>query len=236
MKRVLFDLAALIVRILIGVIFVAHGLQKWQGGLGSVSKMMGQSGVPLPQLAAVFTATAETVGGILLIIGLLVRVAAVALLVVLGGAFAFVHVGHGILSSGGGWELVGALGSVCLLLLVLGGGRASVDQVLTHWYQRKAERRRAGLETAGASAGAAPAAAAPAPPTRAAPAPPAPPAESRPAAPTQPMPRSTPAEDTTAPRQHLPDDGSQRPGNLSDKDMSDLDALFNDEHRKPPNR
>ncbi|MDR8408339.1 DoxX family protein [Nonomuraea sp. 3-1Str] len=228
MKRVMFDLAALIVRIVIGVIFVAHGLQKWQGGLGAVSKMMGQSGVPLPQLAAAFTATVETVGGILLIIGLLVRPAAVALLVVLGGAFVFVHRGHGILSSSGGWELVGALGSVCLLLLVLGGGRASVDQVLTHWYRRKAEHRHAAQETAGASAGAAPAA-----PTRAAP---VPPAESQPAPPTQPMPRSTPAEDTTAPRQHPPDDGSHRPGNLSDQDMSDLDALFNDEHRKPPNR
>ncbi|MFD2357392.1 DoxX family protein [Nonomuraea ferruginea] len=37
MKRVIFDVAALIARVVIGVIFVAHGLQKWTAGLGGPS-------------------------------------------------------------------------------------------------------------------------------------------------------------------------------------------------------
>ncbi|GAA2301429.1 hypothetical protein GCM10010149_58280 [Nonomuraea roseoviolacea subsp. roseoviolacea] len=257
MKRIVFDVAALISRVLIGVIFVASGLQKWQAGLGATSKMFTQSGVPLPQLAAAYATMAETLGGVLLIIGLAVRLGSLALLVVLGGAFAFVHMGHGISSKTGGWEFVGALAATCVLLLALGGGRIGVDAVLSGWYRRRRTQKEAAVAPAGAGKAKAPKTAPTEPmyrgPIPAVPkAPPAPaeaatpPAEpaAPPAEPTQPMHRSAapgdpggPAAEDTTPRHPYGDQG-RRPGDLNEEDMSDIDALFSEDHptRKPPNR
>lgn len=143
MKRVLYDIAALIVRVVVGVIFVAHGWQKWQSGLGATSEGFAQLGVPQPQLAAAFSTVAETVGGALLIIGLLVRPAALALLIGMIGAIAFAHWNNGVFVQEGGWELAAALGSVALLLLALGGGRLSLDGIIHGIYRKRAQRRAA---------------------------------------------------------------------------------------------
>ncbi|MFI6499805.1 DoxX family protein [Nonomuraea typhae] len=135
--RLVFDLAALIARVTIGVIFVAHGWQKWQAGPGSIAQMFTQSGVPYPELAAGFTTIAELVGGSFLILGMLVRVAALALLAVSAGAIIFVHAKNGIFVSDMGWELVGALGACCLLLLATGGGRIGVDGIVNAFFRRR---------------------------------------------------------------------------------------------------
>ncbi|MFI6908466.1 DoxX family membrane protein [Nonomuraea sp. NPDC050394] len=136
--KLAFDLAALISRVTIGVIFVAHGWQKWQNGLGPTSQMFTQSGVPQPELAAGFTTVAELVGGSFLIIGLLTRLAALALLCVSLGAIIFVHGKNGIFVTDLGWELVGALGAACLLLLAVGAGRISVDSIARTILSRRA--------------------------------------------------------------------------------------------------
>ncbi|MFE0154224.1 DoxX family membrane protein [Nonomuraea sp. NPDC059007] len=136
--KLAFDLAALISRVTIGVIFVAHGWQKWQNGLGPTSQMFTQSGVPQPELAAGFTTVAELVGGSFLIIGLLTRLAALALLCVSLGAIIFVHGKNGIFVTDMGWELVGALGAACLLLLAAGAGRISVDSIARTILSRRA--------------------------------------------------------------------------------------------------
>lgn len=146
MNRVLFDLAALISRVTIGVIFVAHGWQKWQNGIDATSTMFTQAGVPLPELAAGFTTVAETVGGAFLIIGLLTRVAALCLLVVSVGAIAYVHSWNGIFVANNGWELVGALAAACLLFVVLGAGRISVDGIFRSMFGKRAERKVADQE------------------------------------------------------------------------------------------
>ncbi|MEV0586922.1 DoxX family protein [Nonomuraea sp. NPDC050310] len=127
MKKVPVDIAALIARIVLGVIFVAHGWQKWQNGIDATTQMFTQAGVPQPQLAATFTMVAELVGGALLILGLFVRVAALLLLAVTIGAMIFVHFRNGIFIADNGWELVGALGAGCLMLMATGGGRLGLD-------------------------------------------------------------------------------------------------------------
>ncbi|MFI6298404.1 DoxX family protein [Nonomuraea sp. NPDC050790] len=146
--KLAFDLAALIARVTIGVIFVAHGWQKWQNGLGPTSEMFTRSGVWQPELAAGFTTVAELVGGSFLIIGLLTRLAALALLCVSLGAIIFVHGKNGIFVTNMGWELVGALGAACLLLLAAGAGRISADGII-----RTVLRRRAADQTLPESTG-----------------------------------------------------------------------------------
>lgn len=143
MKRLVFDLAALIARIVVGVIFVAHGWQKWQNGLGATAQGFRQAGIPSPEFAAGYATVAETLGGACLILGFLVRVAALALLLNMIFAFIFVHAGHGIFVQNHGWELAGALGVVSLLLLALGGGRWGIDGIIGSVFSRRAERRAA---------------------------------------------------------------------------------------------
>lgn len=130
MKRVIFDVAALIARVVVGVIFVAHGLQKWTQGLGATSAGFTEMGVPLPGVAAAFATILEVVGGVLLILGLAVRVVALLLLIDMIGAIVFVHGANGVFVQDSGWELAAALGVACLLLAALGGGRIGLDAIV----------------------------------------------------------------------------------------------------------
>lgn len=70
------DLALLAARILLGVVLIAHGLQKLTAGFDGVTAMFAGMGIPLPQAAAAFAIGAEVVGGALLILGFLTPLAA----------------------------------------------------------------------------------------------------------------------------------------------------------------
>ncbi|MFI7453729.1 DoxX family protein [Nonomuraea sp. NPDC049714] len=241
MKRAVYDIAALIARVVVGVIFVAHGWQKWQGGLGATSEGFAQMGVPQPQLAAAFSTVVETVGGALLIIGLLVRPAALLLLIGMIGAIAFAHWNNGVFVQEGGWELAAALGSVALLLLALGGGRLGLDGIIHGIYRKRAQRRAAEKASAGR----------PAPAHREDTQPvyrdeqPGYRPERPPREDTQPVYRDDtqtgyredagpgPQDET---RQHpVPRQPSgHRSDALSEEDMRDVNALIGDEQRRPP--
>lgn len=216
MKRVLFDVAALIARIVTGVIFVAHGWQKWQGGLGATTQGFREIGIPMPDLAAGYSTVVETVGGILLILGLLVRPVALLLLLGMLGAIAFVHGGNGVLTANNGWELPGALAALCLLFLALGGGRIGLDGIFNTMFRRRSERRVAEEELAVHA------------PNRTT------------GGPITPAESTTAAEPPNVPRQPAaPASGTTSRNKLNDEDMRDIDALVSDEppqHRKPPNR
>jgi len=103
-------------------------LQK-AGDLQGTGSGFAQMGVPLPQLAALVTTVVEIGAGALLIVGLLTPVAGLLLVVLLGALF-FVHWSKGVFVDDGGWELVGALGSVVILLATAGAGRFSLDRLL----------------------------------------------------------------------------------------------------------
>jgi putative oxidoreductase len=73
--------AILLIRILVGWVFLSEGVQKFlfpaSLGVGRFVKI----GIPWPQVMAPFVGTVEIVCGILLLIGLVTRLAAVALLI-----------------------------------------------------------------------------------------------------------------------------------------------------------
>ncbi|MET7327375.1 DoxX family protein [Nonomuraea sp. NPDC005650] len=215
MKRVVFDVAALIARVVTGVIFLAHGLQKWDGGLGATGQAFRGMGIPMPELAATFASVIETVGGLFLILGLLVRLVGFLLLVNMLGAIAYVHAGHGVLSTAGGWELPGALAALALLFLALGGGRLGIDGIFAAMFRRRSERLDAEEERAAQAQRPEPSNVT----TRL----------------TRPAPTVEQAEAPRVPRQSA----EHHTGGINDDDMRDIDALVSDEpppHRKPPNR
>ena len=98
------ELANHILRISLGVMFIAHGLLKVLvfGMPGTVAFF---ESIGLPGALAWATVTAEFVGGGLLVAGLWTRWVSLALMPILLGAF-WVHAGNGWVFSneGGGWE------------------------------------------------------------------------------------------------------------------------------------
>ncbi|GAB6898444.1 DoxX family protein [Kineosporia succinea] len=131
-NALLRDLVVLVARIAVGVVFIAHGWQKFStNGMEATASGFDMMGVPAPTVSAWFAAIVELAGGALLIAGLALPVAGVLLFVDMLGAFAIVHAGSGVFVDQGGYELVLTLGVVALLLAAVGAGRFSLDQVVS---------------------------------------------------------------------------------------------------------
>ncbi|MFC7448697.1 DoxX family protein [Rhodococcus daqingensis] len=132
MKSAAFrDLAILIARIGIGIIFVAHGWQKFfTNGIDKTQIAFEGMGAPMPNVSAIVAAAVELVGGFALIAGIATPIAGILLFLDMVGAFFIVHYDKGIFVSEGGYELVLALGVGSLLLAATGAGRFSVDGIL----------------------------------------------------------------------------------------------------------
>lgn len=125
------NLLILLARVGLGVIFLAHGWQKFvTNGIAATQQGFAAMGAPAPELSAVIAATIELAGGIGLIIGLATPVWAALLFATMVGAFLIAHTGHGLFVAKGGFELVLALAAPMLLLIVTGAGRFSVDGLL----------------------------------------------------------------------------------------------------------
>lgn len=125
------SLGLLVLRIVVGAIFAAHGAQKvfeftLPGTIGSFEGM----GVPLPEIAAPVVAFVELIGGILLIVGFLTRPVAILLAIDMLVALVLVHLPAGLWVGDGGYEFVAVLGAVALALVFTGAGRFSLDRAL----------------------------------------------------------------------------------------------------------
>ncbi|WP_151774120.1 DoxX family protein [Streptomyces abyssomicinicus] len=126
------DLALFLARVAVGAVFLAHGWQKlFTNGIDGTAAFFDQAGVPAATASAWFAAVVELAGGAALIAGIAVPAAGLLLLVDMIGAFAFVHAGSGLFVDAGGYELVLVLGAAALALAAVGGGRFSVDHLLT---------------------------------------------------------------------------------------------------------
>ncbi|HWS31635.1 MAG TPA: DoxX family protein [Actinoplanes sp.] len=139
------DVALLIARVVVGIVFIAHGWQKFnEWGLDGTSAAFGQMGVPLPTVSAWFAAIVELAGGVALVAGIAVPVVSLLLIVNMLGAFLIVHMSNGIFVDNGGFELVATLGAAALIFAVLGAGRFSVDRLLAPRLPRNLTRQTVG--------------------------------------------------------------------------------------------
>ena len=126
---------ALALRVPVGIIFMAHGAQKlfgWFGGYGleGTGQWMASIGLGPGVLMAFLAGSAEFVGGLFILLGLLTRPAAAALAVTMLVAIFAVHFENGLFMSNNGYEFGLALLAASVSLAVSGAGKAAIDQTL----------------------------------------------------------------------------------------------------------
>ncbi len=123
------DLAALLLRSALGVMFVAHALLKYLVFTPAGTVQFFQS-LGLPGPLAYLTIVAELVGGAMLVLGVYTRGVALVLVPILLGA-AWAHSGNGWLftSPNGGWEYPVFLAIAGVVVALLGGGRFTLGSL-----------------------------------------------------------------------------------------------------------
>jgi putative oxidoreductase len=121
-----------IVRVIVGFMMFAHGLDKLSGGVAGIAgfgEFLSSAGLPAGLLLAWFVTLLELVGGAMLILGLLSRVIAGLMTVELLVAIALVTGANGLISGdqGVGFERDLAYIAGFIVVLLLGPGWPSVD-------------------------------------------------------------------------------------------------------------
>lgn len=117
------DLALLLLRLGVGVIFIVAGWGKLTGIEGT-QDFFGNVGIPLAGLMAWVVAIVEFVGGIMVLAGYRIRIAALLLALVMVGAIVFVKFAQGF----GPMRIDLALLLMSLALYLQGSGSYSLDQ------------------------------------------------------------------------------------------------------------
>lgn len=124
----------IIIRLMVGAVFFSEGVQKFLfpaiRGAGRFEKI----GLPSPEFLGSFVGFFEILCGILLLVGLLTRLASIPLIIIMLVAFAATKAE--VLANEGFWELLHGsrtdwamlLGSI--FLLITGGGNWSIDKIL----------------------------------------------------------------------------------------------------------
>ncbi|WP_239616408.1 DoxX family protein [Cohnella mopanensis] len=123
------SLVSTLMRVVLGILFVAHGYDKFQMGLGNVAAWFESVGTP--GFLAYIAGPLELFGGILLIIGLFTRYVSGLFIIMLIGAVVTMKWSLGLLGNGqGGYELDLAYIMIAIHLMVSGSTKLSVDHIL----------------------------------------------------------------------------------------------------------
>jgi putative oxidoreductase len=134
------DWIVVIARIVLGIIFFAHGAQKmlgWYGGPGLASCMRTfTEHLHLPPALAFLVIAGELLSGVGLIVGLFSRIAALVIALTMVGAIATVHFRFGLFlnwfgtQEGHGIEYHLLTIALALVVVVQGAGALSLDRLL----------------------------------------------------------------------------------------------------------
>jgi len=124
------NIGLLILRVIVGIVFVAHGAQKvFVWGIDGVTAGFAGMGVPAPAVVATLVAFGELLGGIALIAGVLTRLASLGLAIIMVGAVTLAHLPAGFFAPEG-YEFTLTLAAASLALMFAGAGQLSVDAAL----------------------------------------------------------------------------------------------------------
>ncbi|KZZ84056.1 MULTISPECIES: DoxX family protein [Bacillaceae] len=118
-------IGTLIIRFVLGIIFILHGYMKFAGGIEQTAEFFASLG--LPGFMAYAVAVIELAGGILILIGLGTRIVSVLIAIIMLGAIFTVGLKKGFI---GGYELDAALLAMALSLAFTGSGAYSAEGLL----------------------------------------------------------------------------------------------------------
>jgi len=127
----MLDWGILILRLGIGIMFVAHGLQMAFGlfggpGINGFSKMLSDLGFNPAIFWSYIASYTVLLGGLFLILGILTRAAATLLLIFILTAAVKVHLSKGFFLSNGGLEYTFVIAAACLALILFGSGKYDI--------------------------------------------------------------------------------------------------------------
>ena len=130
-KENLLNLSLLILRIIVGSIFIVHGAQKLFGmfngiGIDGTAKMIESLGMYSPYVLAIIWAAIEFIGGIFLILGALARWAAIAIVCAVLVLWWKTSLVYGFFVQDGSVEYNFLITGACIPIILLGGGSWSV--------------------------------------------------------------------------------------------------------------
>jgi putative oxidoreductase len=125
------EVALVLARLILATIMFAHGYQKlFINGLGRTTQGFESMSIPAAIVSAAFVTVVELVGSVLVLAGALITIVAACYMIVMVGAAVFVHIPNGIFAADNGWELVGSIAALLLVLAAVGPGRWSVDHAV----------------------------------------------------------------------------------------------------------
>ena len=135
------DIAVFVLRVLLGIVFFPHGMQKvfgWFGGYGFSGTMDAFTNqMNIPALFAFLAIMAEAAGSLGLITGLLTRIAAFGIAFNMVVAVIMIHYKFGFFMNwfgaqkGEGFEYHILVIAIGIALMIRGGGRWSLDGLLS---------------------------------------------------------------------------------------------------------
>ena len=128
------DIAKLLLRLILGMLILIHGISKIKGGPGFVLDMVDKAGLPEPFGYLVYVG--EVAAPLLTIIGLWTRLAAIVIALNMIVALLLVHMGQFFqFAPEGGWalELQGLYLIVAVSVALLGAGRYSLGGIAGRW-------------------------------------------------------------------------------------------------------
>lgn len=122
----------LLLRVIVGLLFVGHGAQKlfgWFGGHGidGTADFYEQLDYPRPRTMAIVAGTTETGAGLLLALGFLTPLAAAGIIGVMVNAAVVAHADNGLWNTQGGFEYNLVLGAAAAALAFAGPGALALD-------------------------------------------------------------------------------------------------------------
>ncbi|AJY74677.1 DoxX family protein [Paenibacillus beijingensis] len=128
----MMDLGLLLIRVIVGVLFIGHGAQKLFGMFGGYGPKgtggwMESVGIRPGVAMAVFAGLLELIGGALFTVGLLTPVAALLIALTMLGAIVKVHGPNGLWATANGYEYPLVLLVVVIGVALIGAGAYSLD-------------------------------------------------------------------------------------------------------------
>ncbi|WP_286230378.1 DoxX family protein [Neobacillus mesonae] len=131
----MINLGLLIIRLVIGVLFIGHGAQKlfgWFGGYGlkGTGGWFESIGMKPGVTMALFAGLAELIGGILFVLGLLTPLAGIMIAGTMVMAIVKVHAANGLWATSNGYEYNLTLLAVAIGIALIGPGQYALDAFL----------------------------------------------------------------------------------------------------------